>query len=86
MLTAGTWDPTTVVGDFTADGYPQIRFQVERSDDALDGGIPNALMSITSTVWEDLNTDGVLDANEPRASFSSKLARIVAYEHEASGT
>jgi hypothetical protein len=85
LLTAANWSGLTTTGDFTADGYPLIHFRVERSDAVADGGVPGALMSITATVWEDLDGDDAVDAGELQSSFSSKLARIVAYEHEANG-
>ena len=85
LRTAVNWNPTTVTGDFSAEGYPTIRFQVTRSDSSADGGIVNTLMSITATVWDDRDTDGNLDDGEPRSTFASKLARNVAYEQEASG-
>ncbi len=83
MRTAATWNPSTVTGDFSAEGYAYIRFQVVMSDDAADGGIANQLMAITSTVWEDLNADGDLDAGEPNVIFASKQARNVSYQQEA---
>jgi hypothetical protein len=82
---AVSWTPSTVSGDYSALGYPNIRFQVIRSDSSADGGITNSLMSITSTVWDDRDNDGNWDAGEPRSTFASKLARNVAYQQEASG-
>lgn len=83
LATAVNWSSTTVTGNLASEGYPLIRFQVVCSDDAADGGIPGALMSITATTWEDRDNDGVLDAGELQSTFSSKLARIVAYQQEA---
>ena len=37
-------------GTFTAEGYPGVRFEIDRSDAIGDGGIPGVLMSIISTV------------------------------------
>lgn len=86
LRTAVSWNPSTITGDFAAQGYPQLRFQVARSDGSAEGGIANVLMSITATVWEDRDGNGNWGAGEPRATFASKLARNVAYQHEASGT
>jgi hypothetical protein len=86
LLTAGDWSTTTSTGDFTAIGYSNVKFQVLRSDDPADGGVPGSLMAVTVTVWEDRDDDDVWDAGEPRSVFASKLARIAAYEHEAAGT
>jgi hypothetical protein len=84
--TAVSWTPGTVVGDFAAQGQPRFRFQVVHSDNAADGGIPNALMSITATAWDDSDGDGALDGGERRVTFASKLARVVSYQREANGT
>jgi hypothetical protein len=84
VLTAATWSTATVTGDFTADGFPQVKFRVVRSDSPADGGIAGSLMAITSTVWDDRDGDGTWDVGEPRAVYASKLARNAAYELEAS--
>ncbi len=85
-LTAANWSTATASGTFATEGYPAVRYQVTRSDTAGDGGIPGVLMSIISTVWEDLDSDGSWDSGEPRAVFASKLALSIAYANEASGT
>ena len=84
MNTAAVWNPSTVAGDFSAEGYANIRFEVIMSQAAADGGIANQLMAITSTVWNDLNADGDLDAGEPNVVLASKQARNVSYQQEAS--
>ena len=84
--TAGTWNTTILAGDFSTEGDAQVRFQVIRSDPTADGGIPTSVMAITSTVWEDRDSDGIWDADEPRSVFASKLARSVVYTNEANGT
>jgi hypothetical protein len=84
--TLATWDDTTLTGTFTTEGYAGVRFQVNRSDAMSDGGIPDGLMSITSTVWEDRDSDGSWDADELRSVFATKLARSLAYEVEAGGS
>ncbi len=85
LLTAGAWSATNLAGDFAADGFPGLKFRVTRSDNAMDGGIPGALMAITATAWDDRDDDDEWDAGEPRSVFASKLARIAAYEYEAAG-
>lgn len=79
------WNTTTVSGNYTADGYPNLKFSVDRTDVA-PSGIPATLLSITATVWNDLDNDNVLDAGEPRSVFATKIARNVAYTNEADGT
>jgi len=86
MRTAAAWTPGTVSGDFTAEGYGNLRFQVVMSDAVADGGIAGQLMAIAATVWNDLNADGNLDAGEPRVVFASKQARNVSYQQEAAGS
>lgn len=86
MRTAAAWNPSTVSGDFSAEGYPNLRFQVIMSDAVADGGIVNRLMAISSTVWDDSNADDDLDAGESNVVLASKQARNVSYEQEASGS
>ena len=86
LASAANWSGGTFSGDFAAEGYPQLRFEVTRSDAADDGGVPDSLLSITVVTWDDRVGNGTWDTGEPRTSFASKLARNVAYQHEASGT
>lgn len=85
-LTAASWSTSTSSGTFASEGYPLVRFEIARSDATVDGGIPGVLMSVTSTVWEDSDNDGIWDSGELRSVFASKLAHSVAYTNEASGT
>ena len=84
--TAANWSTVSVSGDYAAEGYAGLRFTVVRSDAAADGGIPGSLMSIVVTSWEDRTANGTPDTGEPRVAFAGKLARLVTYHHEASGT
>lgn len=86
MRTAAVWNPSTVTGDFSAEGYDNLRFEVVMSDAAGDGGIANQLMAIASTVWNDSNGDDDLDVGEARVVLASKQARNVSYQQEASGS
>jgi hypothetical protein len=83
MGTAGDWAATTVTGDFSSQGFPQLKFRVTRSENLSDGGIPGDLMAITSTAWSDTNNNNTWDSGEPRCVFATKLAHVVAYELEA---
>ena len=85
MRTAATWNPSTATGDFSSEGYSNLRFEVIMSDAATDGGIANQLMAIAATVWNDLNSDGDWDAGEPRVVLASKQARNVSYQQKAAG-
>ncbi|MCH8922966.1 MAG: hypothetical protein IIA67_07440 [Planctomycetes bacterium] len=81
--TSGSWATGSVSGDFSADGFAQLRFRVDRSDLSVDGGIVGRLMAVTATVWHDLDADTTLDADEPSVTFASKIAKLARYEDEA---
>ena len=80
--TATNWTTTSGGGDFTADGYPNIRFTVTRSDNPVDGGLTNQLMHIEVTVFDDADADTVLDAGELRVDYRTKVAKLNSYENE----
>jgi hypothetical protein len=84
--TAASWTSGTATGDFAAEGYPQLKFSLARSDAVAEGGIPGDLMSIAVTAWDDRLANNAWDTGELRVNFASKMARIVAYEAEANGT
>jgi hypothetical protein len=71
---AAAFASTTEAGDFAADGFPRLRFHVACSDAWSAGGIPDRLMCVTATVWEDANGNATLDAGEASVSYSSKVA------------
>ncbi len=48
--------------------------------------IVDQLMAVVATVWHDEDGDSTQDADEPSATFSSKIAKMVVYEDEASGS
>ena len=83
--TSANWQATNLTGDYSADGYSQLNYEVIRSHSVVDGGIPDSLMMIQSTIWNDANNNGTLDSGERNVVFASKLARVVSYELEASG-
>jgi len=85
-LSAATWSESTASGNFSAEGYPNVRFSVVRSDESADGGISDRLMAVTTTVWEDVDSDSTLDSTEASVTFATKVARIASYENEASGS
>ena len=78
-LVSGDWQTGTYTGDFSADGYPDSRFLVVRSDAAVNGGIPDELMAVTATTWNDSDGDQAADADEPAVVFGSKLAKLSSY-------
>jgi hypothetical protein len=83
--TGNPWNTSTDSGNYAAEGYPNLKFLVTRTDSAPEG-ISARLLSITAMVWDDVDNDDAWDAGELRSVFASKLARNVAYTHEAAGT
>ena len=81
--TAATWDLTSTVGDFADMGHSQLRFVATKSDAIADGGIPNALATITVTVWHDQDAGDDLDPDEPRTKLLTKMAKLISYEYES---
>ncbi len=78
-LCGADWQTGAYPGDFTAEGYANLRFIVTRSDFSVDGGITDQLMALTATAWEDSNGSGTVDAGEPSVVLSSKLAKLATY-------
>jgi hypothetical protein len=81
-LGIGTWTNGTTSSTFNADGYPKIAYTVTRSDAPGDGGITGSLMSVRVTVFEDLDADISLDANEIQVLMRTKIAKLATYENE----
>lgn len=81
-LAAATWTPATLSGTFAAEGYPGIRYVDNVSDSVSDGGIPDRLMAVMVTVWDDANSNGSLDASEISVVMRSKTAKLSLYEAE----
>jgi len=82
---AAAWTTGTATGDFAAHGYPTLHYQVDRSDDAADGGIADRLMAITATVWQDDNNNDAWDSGELRVQYATKIAKMVGYQQSAGG-
>jgi hypothetical protein len=83
-LSAATWTTTTATGNFSAEGYPLVKFQVTRSDSGGAGGISGQLMAITVTTWNDANNDGAVTSGEASVELATKVARMALYESAAS--
>jgi len=79
---AAGWVNETVTGSYTADGYPDIRYSVVKSDDPADGGITSQLMHVQVTVFDDADQDTVADADELQVLFRTKIAKLESYENE----
>lgn len=83
-IVGASWVLGSASGDYASDGYPDLRFIVERSDQLSAGGIANRLMSVVVTVYDDVDQNDVMGAEEPRVVFRSKMARLATYTYEAS--
>jgi len=83
-LAAATFVATNESGDFSSDGFGQLRYRVTRSTAAADGGIPDQLMAVTVTVWNDADNNSVQDADESSLTLASKIAKMAKYQDAAS--
>lgn len=79
-IVAGSWTSGTVAGDFAADGHPNIRYRATRSDAAADQGMLDRLMHLQVTTYVDANGNDILDFDEKRCSFRTKVSKLVSYE------
>jgi len=82
-VAAATWSSATLNGNFSADGYSQLRYRVISSDTAPSGGIPDQLMAVSVVVWEDTDSDSNPDSTELQTTMSSKIAKMTTYQDEA---
>lgn len=73
------WSPGVASGNLGPEGYPQLAFRVECSDAVAAGGIPDRLMAVVATVWDDANGNGSRDAGESAVVLSSKVASLRSY-------
>jgi type II secretory pathway pseudopilin PulG len=73
--------PLDESGTFDAEGYPLVRWHAVHSDQNADGGIPDRLMAIALTVWNDADNNGSLDATEASVAFHSKIAHMSDYQN-----
>lgn len=76
-----SWTAGSASGNFGADGYAKIRFSVTRSDQVANGGLVDQLMHIQVTVFNDDDGDSVLDANELKVSYRTKVAKLFSYQN-----
>lgn len=83
--TSANWQNSNLTGDFAAIGFPQLKYEIARSDSSLDGGIPDSLMALEATVWDDTNDNDSWEDGEHRVNFAAKLAKVTSYEYEAIG-
>ncbi len=84
-VVAANWTTAAASGDFASEGHPDIRYSVTRSDSAANGGIPNQLMNISVTAYDDVDGDDALDSGEPRTVLTTKVSKLATYESKAGG-
>lgn len=77
--TAMSWTNASFSGDYSADGHADIRYATVCSDDPLNGGIVDSLMSVSTTVYYDENQDDALTAGELRCSYETKIGKLATY-------
>ena len=77
--TEAAWNTTAESGSYSSLGYSRLKYTVSKSDAPANGGLTNRLIAITATVWDDADSDNVLDTGEKRVQFSSKLAKLAVY-------
>jgi hypothetical protein len=80
---AANWSTGNLSGDFAAEGRPDIRYSVTRSDSAGSGGISGALMAINVTTYDDTNGSDTLNSGEKNIVLSTKVGKFATYESEA---
>lgn len=62
-------------GAFTTEGYPQMMFTVQCSQDPANGGVTGRYLAISTFAWHDQNGNRTFDVNEPSVSLWTGVAR-----------
>ena len=81
-LVATNWVNETISGNFSSDGYPNVRYTGTKSDLVANGGLVNQLMHLRVTVYDDANANSTLDSGELRVDYRTKVAKLNSYENE----
>lgn len=84
-MASADWQTGNYSGDFSAEGYSNLRFAVARSDSVGDGGIGDQLMAVVATTWNDLDGNGSPGSDEPTVVLGSKVAKLASYQSEVEG-
>ncbi|MAT69761.1 MAG: hypothetical protein CMJ58_09575 [Planctomycetaceae bacterium] len=80
-LTMRNWASASVGSSFAAEGHPNVKYLVVRSDDPAAGGLTDRLMNISVTVYDDDDGDSTADADELQVVFRTKVAKLATYEN-----
>lgn len=81
-LGMGAWTNLADANNFAGDGHPEIAFNSVRSDDPADGGITGSVMHLEVTLFEDIDSDLIPDADELTLKMRTKIAKLETYENE----
>ena len=73
----GGFTTAQVTGTFASQGLPEIAYEIVRTDESTDGGIPDLLMGIAVSVWYDENRNLQHDSNEALVELHTKMARSI---------
>jgi hypothetical protein len=82
-LSSATWNLATSTGEYASLGRNDLRFNVTKSDAEAAGGVPDALMVLTVTVWNDENGNAGKEANEPGVTFATKISKLLGYQNQS---
>jgi hypothetical protein len=74
-LVRSTFRNTNAAGNFAAQGFPELAFQIRCQSDPALGGIPDRLMAIHTTAWHDANRNARVDMGETSISLWTSVAR-----------
>jgi hypothetical protein len=74
-LVRSTFRDTNAAGNFAAQGFPDLAFQIRCQSDPALGGIPDRLMAIHTTAWNDPNRNARVDMGETSISLWTSVAR-----------
>ena len=77
--TAAAWNTNPESGNYSSLGYSRLKYSVTKSDAPASGGLTGTLIAVTVIVWDDADSNGVLNVGEKSVQFSSKLAKLAAY-------
>ena len=83
-VVAGSFTAAKDAGEFSGAGYADVFYQVVCTDETASGGIPDQLMVIQATVWQDSNGNKAVDTGELKTSMTTKVAKMALYQEQIS--
>jgi prepilin-type N-terminal cleavage/methylation domain-containing protein len=73
----GGFTTAQTTGTFAAQGFPELGYEIVRTDAVAQGGIPDLLMAVMVRVWSDDDGDVVIDTGESVVELNTKMARSI---------